>query len=288
MAEDINVEMSEDEMKDIELAPSNSGPVGLVREDRKSLENLMWIADNAEQIMSAKDKIRNAILRLTKSGGWTVFKSKNDDPGTAEIGAGEAFRISSVFGVSFVNTIRKKVEGSDKNGSWYRWEVEGDVVFNGNTIRTWGAFGTRDKFFGRENKEWKDTADCNEKDIIQAAIRAQRKEGVKMHFGLHHFPVEDLKLAGVKVDYAGSYTFGSKEGAQTTSPDKISEPQAKRLFAICSTAKKTPEQLKSYIQQNYKIDHTKDIMKKDYETICTWAGKTEAKVEAIEEEYVVQ
>lgn len=51
----------------------------------------------------------------------------------------------------------------------------------------------------------------------------------------------------------------------------ISIPQSKRLFAIARTANVDQDTLKKHLLDNYGIEHTRDIRKADYETICAWA-----------------
>jgi hypothetical protein len=57
------------------------------------------------------------------------------------------------------------------------------------------------------------------------------------------------------------------------SGDCISEPQRKRLYAIYKNAGITDEQMKDYLFREFNVEHTKDIKRNDYETICEWASK---------------
>jgi hypothetical protein len=50
----------------------------------------------------------------------------------------------------------------------------------------------------------------------------------------------------------------------------ISEAQRKRLFSITNQARLPQEDLKKYLKNQYRIDSTKEIAKKDYEEICNW------------------
>ncbi len=69
----------------------------------------------------------------------------------------------------------------------------------------------------------------------------------------------------------------SAQATQTTSPqsaqlagDTISEPQAKRLFAIATSAKWSKEELKQYLKDFYAVDHSTEIRRSDYEAICEY------------------
>ncbi len=55
--------------------------------------------------------------------------------------------------------------------------------------------------------------------------------------------------------------------------DAITEPQAKRLFAIAMAAKWSKEDLRQYLKDYYGVDHSTDIKKSDYEAICDYIQK---------------
>ena len=55
----------------------------------------------------------------------------------------------------------------------------------------------------------------------------------------------------------------------------ISEAQRKRLYAIYKGAGKTDDEVKVYLHFNFNVDSSKEILKKDYETICKWAETKE-------------
>lgn len=58
----------------------------------------------------------------------------------------------------------------------------------------------------------------------------------------------------------------------TGNPGMISEPQRKRLFAICQSANVSQPNLKTYMENIHSISSTSDIPKgKIYEEICAWA-----------------
>jgi phage recombination protein Bet len=54
-----------------------------------------------------------------------------------------------------------------------------------------------------------------------------------------------------------------------TNRDTISEAQAKRFYAIAKSTKATDDQIKEWIYREYNIEHTKDILKYQYDEICT-------------------
>jgi len=60
-------------------------------------------------------------------------------------------------------------------------------------------------------------------------------------------------------------------GATVERPkNAISEPQQKRLFALCKESGVSNETLKKHLAESFHIDSTKLITKDDYTDICTW------------------
>jgi phage recombination protein Bet len=99
------------------------------------------------------------------------------------------------------------------------------------------------------------------------------------------FPAE---LSGVYTDeemhQADNLTIDTKaeppEGPKVKEPakenqsgDVISEPQAKRLYAIAKGAGKTDEEIKDYLKTMLGIDSSKKILKSDYDAVCEWAAE---------------
>lgn len=191
----------------LELAPANTGI--LTPSVSGNVSDIYWLSENIDKLVEAHNKINNAILRLAKPGDWATFSSESDAMGTAELGFAGAFRISKTIGISFVNPTVIKVTGEDANGKWFRFESEVTCIFKGNSVRAWGRAGSRDKFFGFANDKWKPVEDINEGNIKMAAVRGAMKEGVKVLLGLHHFPMDDLKKAGIIVSTTRGHSFKS-------------------------------------------------------------------------------
>ena len=51
---------------------------------------------------------------------------------------------------------------------------------------------------------------------------------------------------------------------------KISEAQAKRLYAMAKQNNVSNDAMSKYLKTNFKIDNSKEINKTDYERICNW------------------
>lgn len=199
--------------EEIETLPDAGGivPTGT----KEQIQDIVEFAENVDRYIQAQNRIRMSILKLTQPSDWTLFGSA--DKKTAEIGFAPANRIGSTMGVSYINWSSEKITGMDEKGSWYRWEYQADAVWRNRTIRVYGRAGSRDKFFGKKDGEYKELHDVDEGNIKMAAMRACKKEGVKDLFGFHHLDPEYLKQHGINLSAAGGHAFkGKEEKAEAT------------------------------------------------------------------------
>lgn len=267
-----DLEVVEDE---IEAGPEAGGLVSAGV--NAGVADQLYLAENINKMIDAQNRIRIAILGLAQPGDWVIFGGK--DTQKAEIGFAGSARIASTLGISFTNWTGIKQTGTDEKGEWYRWEFECDASMGKRMVRVYGRAGSRDKFFGKKDGEFKPLHDVDEGNVKMAARRAAMKEGTKVICGLHHMDPEFLISKGVKLTSAGGYEFKPKaDGANGAAPangSKISDPQRKRLWAICKNAGKTEAQIKEYLK-GFNIESTTDIEKKDYEKICAWGESKEA------------
>jgi hypothetical protein len=88
-------------------------------------------------------------------------------------------------------------------------------------------------------------------------------------------PDEDEGEEGGAATGAGDAPPAQRQ-SQQSSGNKISDPQAKRFFAIAKGAGKTEAQIKEYLKEQFDIEHSRDLTQGDlYNTACTWAGNKE-------------
>ncbi|HEA21471.1 MAG TPA: hypothetical protein ENH87_11185 [Pricia antarctica] len=208
-----NVE-AKTEGTEIEPVPGESGLVSLP-EDKKSVDDILFLADNIQRVIDAHNKIRMALLRLAQPGDWIVFSDDKDkSKEKAELGFAGAMRIGSTLGVNFTNWSSEKENGTDDNGEWYRWNFECDASYKSRIVRVYGRAASKDKFFGKAYGKFKPLHDIDEGNIKMAGRRGAMKEGIKVLFGLHRMNPTELEKFGVKLDRAGGHMFkGEKEQA---------------------------------------------------------------------------
>lgn len=187
------------------------------------LKHLDYVANHIEKFVEAKQKIWQAILKLSKDGDWVVFEAK-DGEGNVKAsvcltGAG-ADRIASSLGISFTNWKSYRENGEDEKGMFYRWWFEADASFGGRTIRVMGRAGSRDKFFGMAYGKLREISDIDESNIKMAAFHNCMKEGVKVLLGLRNIPKEEFKKAGISLTYARKVQFSSPLTQQSPTKQK--------------------------------------------------------------------
>src|SRR3990167_369437 len=246
----------------VELDPSQTGMIKVESQDRKSAEDIFWLAENIDRMVDARNKIVTAMLKLAKPGDWVSFSSAEDKDGTASLGYAGAIRISSNAGISFLDRKIKKIIGRDKIGEWYRYECEVTCIFRNTQVRTWGRAGSRDAFFGRANKVWKDLSEINEGNCKMAAIHGAMKEGVKVLLGIPSFPIKELMAMGLNIDFTKGHEFAKPTASgETTNPIINAETEANiraKLWDILCLIAEDDENLAQNMLQEFSSFQGKD------------------------------
>lgn len=179
-------------------------------------------------------------------------------------------KVRSVFGIYYKDITMSKVV---LDGGGYAYVCAGIVgsrllnQLHGDTeIWIEGMRNSNDSFFtGKDG-----TKSFDEMDIRKSAHANFQVRGATAILGLGNFTAQDLKNMGVNVSaiQAVEYKKGAEGGGKT---GVISEPQRKRLFAICKQYGVQEAQLKDYLELNFKIDSTAKIPRDKYEEVCNWA-----------------
>lgn len=178
---------------------------------------LVGLAERLPAIKKAQASINAYIFSIAYTGDWVGFKGPQGDVKVELIGAG-AERVARDVGISYGNKQMNRESGEDEKGKWYRYWFEYDFWFKNRKIDgIEGSAGSRDKFFGYENKQWKELSDVNEMDVRRAARRNCIKEGVKALLGLRHIPIETAVSMGLDRNKIKVVSFQAKVSADVTS-----------------------------------------------------------------------
>lgn len=234
----------------------------------------------AELMVEGVKKIKAISIKVTNYSDWSLQGGK---PYLENSGC---MKIAQLWGVNFKDRKFQPEGGeriSDANGDYILFTVSGRAEFKGRFVEDIGTCSTRDAFFGtyrgdEGKRKFKGLEDVDLENIKKKAVTNLQGRLLKKILGLN-YTIEDIKAMGINLDKSASVSYA--EGG--AGGGKISEAQAKRLFAITmdnadSDEKKMRETvLKKHLKEIYHIEHSKDIDRKDYEKICIWAANLAAK-----------
>lgn len=223
----------------------------------------------AERRINQLERIKSLALKVTNSSDWSA---QGDQP---YLECSGAEKVARLFGVCWYFTTNepKKVLSEDEKGKFYFYVVRGVFSLGNDKIESIGTCSSRDPFFasrrGPDGKlELKPASEVDETDVAKKCVTNCVGTGIKRILGLRGLTWEEVETGGkvtrgnvAKVSFASGGAGGGL----------ISEPQAKRLFALLRKGNRTPEELKAYLEEKYKLDSTTKIERKDYESICGWA-----------------
>ena len=132
------------------------------------------------------------------------------------------------------------------------------------TVEADGGRSSNDGFFSKGNRQ------PDPQDIRKAALSNFEARAISSFLGLKNFTAQDLKENGISPDAVTKveYAKGAEGGGNTA---LISEPQAKRLWAICKENQVSEDRIREYIKTQFSYDSSAKIERKNYEAICSWA-----------------
>lgn len=234
------------------------------------------IISSAERRIASLQKIITLTLRMTTENDWV------DQQGKPYLQGSGAEKVARLFGVSWKDIKTEKIMTNDENGPFYYYQTSGTFLIKGDSIVAVGTCSSKDQFFAvkyegdgeNRKKVLKELSEVDETNIMKSSYTNCVVNGVTRLLGLRNMTWEQLQAGGVNREKIVSvkYASGGAGGG------KISEAQAKRLFAILmvgadndESRKTRQDALKKYMMGTFKIEHTKDIERKDYDTICNQA-----------------
>lgn len=185
-------------------------------------DNIMQVAERADKMVNALNKIMNAALKITTPKDWTII---GGSPYLQESGA---TKVARLFGIGW-----KIADGSpfvDRDADGYPTYTYRMVFTMGNiTIEAEGSRSARDEFFAGKKtdkngnpKKQKSIDEIDLRDVKQAAYTNCLNNGIKRILpGLRNLEVTDLERAGLNTKALKGYTFktGSHGGNSGKSED---------------------------------------------------------------------
>lgn len=235
-------------------------------------EDLELAVKKAERTIELVNKIKTLVFKLTNNNDWV------DMQGKPYLQSSGAEKVARPFGVSW--TLEKPIKEtiSDEKGTYYMYSCKGQFTLGGKTIEVIGTCSQKDKFFGRDKNSktgLKLASEIDETNIIKKSTTNCIAKGIATILGIRNLKWEELEAAGIHKDKSAKVTYatGGAGGG------KISDAQAKRLFAIIKSVGMKEEDLKKYLKTKYKVEHSKEINRSDYEEICAWVQSQETQTD---------
>lgn len=273
--------MSEPETKEIVGLPDHqdSAMVMGAAVESMSLEAVTkWIKNRGE----VYDAVRLGALRIVRPSQWVNMGK------SLYLTASGAEAVRGLFGITIESPTRTIEEGEDEEGRYFTFRLEGRASHPLlGSIPVIGTCSSRDPFFSKAQGKRKTASEINEirGDLEKAAFSNYRGNAVVQLLGLRSLTVADLQAIGVKVEAAStvSYAQGAKGGA-VADTSLITEPQAKRVYALATAHGIKMEDVGKHLKESAKAygldvnppetvnDAIRRIRKSDYDKLCKFLG----------------
>lgn len=201
------VKMIEKDITDLTARPQNGGLLD------NSADNILYLAEKAEQYIAAMNKIMEAALKITNELDWCLI---GGNPYLQESGA---TKVARLFGIS-IQLIGQPVVECDPQG-YKTFTYKARFMLKDQFIECEGSRSASEEFFAGKGKT-KKPDEIDERDVKMAAYTNCLNNGIKRLIpNLRNIDVATLENAGVDVGKIRGYTFkeGSKGGKAKNAED---------------------------------------------------------------------
>lgn len=259
-----NKELETTEIREVTVVP---------QQQIATAEDLENAIKTAERTIELVKKIKTLAIKQTNKHDWV------DMGGKPYLQSSGAEKIARLFGISWriCEGYPKKEIQKDEKGTYYIYSYKGEFTMGGKTVEIIGTCSQRDRFFGKDkNTEtgFKNASEVDETNIIKKANTNMINRGITTILGIRNLTWDEVEAGGVHIGQTTKVTY-AQGGA---GGGKISDAQAKRLYALTKANNVSNDKIAEYLKKNFKIDNSKEINKTDYEKICAWVeqqGKTQ-------------
>ncbi|MGN1157109.1 MAG: hypothetical protein ACI4TK_13105 [Agathobacter sp.] len=176
-------------------------------------DNLMIVAERADKMVTALNKIMSAALKVTTVKDWVIIG------GTPYLQESGATKVARMFGIGW-RILDQKQEIDHDGYPTYTYRMT--FTMGNISIECEGSRNARDDFFAGARtdrngapKKQKSPDEIDLRDVKQSAYTNCLNNGIKRILpGLRNLEIADLECAGLDVSKLNGYTFknGSKGG----------------------------------------------------------------------------
>lgn len=178
-----------------------------------STENILAMAEKADQYITAMNKIMTAALKITTERDWVLIG------GTPYLQESGATKVARLFGISWQLLGNPEVVCDAAGYKTFTYRAR--FFLKDQFIEAEGSRSMRDEFFSGKGCT-KKPDEIDERDVKQSAYTNCINTGIKRLIpGLRGLDVKTLEAAGFDFSNARGYTFkqGSKGGNSGTAVD---------------------------------------------------------------------
>lgn len=237
-----------DEVNELTERPQGGGLL------ESNTDNILYLAEKAEQYITAMNKIMDAALKITNELDWVLIG------GTPYLQESGATKVARLFGISWKLLGNPIVEIDPQGYKTFTYKAR--FFLKDQFVEAEGSRSMKDEFFtGKDNPEkgkTKKTADeVDERDVKMSAYTNLINNGIKRLIpNLRNIDVETLERAKLDVSKIRGYSFktGSKGGNSGKAED------SGLVCEACGTA--ITQKVASYSESKYGKKLCMDCQKK--------------------------
>lgn len=194
------VTIVEEDITDLTAKPSGGGLLD------SNTDNILYLAEKAEQYITAMNKIMDAALKITSELDWCLIG------GTPYLQESGATKVARLFGISIQLVGKPQVEIDQLGYKTYTYKAR--FLLKDQFVECEGSRSASEEFFAGKGKT-KKPDEIDERDVKMAAYTNCLNNGIKRLIpNLRNIDVATLERAGLEVGKIRGYTFktGSKGG----------------------------------------------------------------------------
>lgn len=197
------VEIIESDITDLATRPNQNSALLDANTD-----NILYLANKAEQYIEAMNRIMDAALKITTEYDWILIGGK---PYLQESGT---TKVARLFGISIQLIGQPLVEFDNEGYKTFTYKAR--FMLKDQFIECEGSRSMRDDFFAKTKDGLKKPDEIDERDVKMAAYTNCLNNGIKRLIpNLRSLDISALEKAGLEIGKIRGYTFktGSKGGS---------------------------------------------------------------------------